>query len=983
MSTQDIAYAVEIDTGASAVTDTDYALVSGVLRFITGRPGYDGTLVPPYCPTDENSIAVTAQWFEGWLLPEELGSPSRQLTGIEATGGYGTMSGFDFAVHNATKLWSRLEALDVYLINRPVTLWVVIDNIFYYAWRGIVGGNPYSDAAQRVQCVDNFAVAHKPFPPTVISKTNFPDVSEDADGDVVPVCIGDVPYAGLKNVSAEPRWEVLSRVGGVDYYAVPADYYYLDYDNATGTISVGLKVTGDFPLWDTNYLSVMDGKYLFVARGGGSPDTDKAYLIIGTHYDKASGLLTVYLQDGFAADISVDAFTTSYAYKSAAATTSEDTWFFRIATLSTTGIISEKPVTNYPMGVAGPHLVEYDSNAKAYTDISNSVAAWTKGVAGTTYPSVTLTNTDLTKDGDIYAYTMYTARGVRVAPVATADLAGQPRAGYQYVKADDSWDENCTDPSTRLCNHLSYGAAGLQFMCPPRSSYYYSYHKACLRVDLPTIDWNSVQSLYIPIDWRTNDLGTYRITFDYRAVDFLGRHFSIIGDTAQFPGKHPPAMDDNVDDRVNGTFIPPAYFTLAGVPDTAPNRDFWKYELVGDGLTIKDCFLVPNEILQMIKDGYAVGSIDIILTFYTCYTYPTVKTFTFTELALVTSNKVSTSGSNNFVRVSGEKTGVQSTNNVWAAFKHILEDYDGISSSDIEYGNLLARRSHWHVGRQVTQRKNSADYLSELARNSFVVMFPTRKGRRRMNAWLDDNVASIAHDESVILAGTLKDLRPVDPRELYNDWSITYGVDPGRNGYLSGLVLTKVDQASFPASGTETWKTYMGGLDDDSYNDAKALWDVAHASYLRSQAMRQAPDQIQKLDWFVDVDDFDPDKTDTTLDQYRGTGGSAWKFLCTAMDWLSRQRAEVEYALPLTAANLTACELAVPVNFSDTLLTNGADTLGWIRAVTLDLRKHRIVIRLYLVPVDITYGLGDIEEIGDADTTIDENGVRADTIEEA
>ena len=123
-----IHYAVEITTDTTG-TDVTYGLVAGVFRFITDRPGYAGT---PTYPTWEDTTNNTNVWYEGWLLKDGLSSPSRRVD-ISQTGDYGTNSGFNFTIRNDTKFWEFIQTNDIWLTNRSVKFYVIIDNVFYQA----------------------------------------------------------------------------------------------------------------------------------------------------------------------------------------------------------------------------------------------------------------------------------------------------------------------------------------------------------------------------------------------------------------------------------------------------------------------------------------------------------------------------------------------------------------------------------------------------------------------------------------------------------------------------------------------------------------------------------------------------------------------------------------------------------------------------------------------------------------------------------
>lgn len=159
------------------------------------------------------------------------------------------------------------------------------------------------------------------------------------------------------------------------------------------------------------------------------------------------------------------------------------------------------------------------------------------------------------------------------------------------------------------------------------------------------------------------------------------------------------------------------------------------------------------------------------------------------------------------------------TNSVYTAMRHILENYDGLSSTDdINYNDMATTRNTWRVGRQITERKASSDYLDELAKQSFVSIYPTRKGKRGVKAWREDTTIIATHDESEILSTA--DHRPMITKydkiplsKVYNDIELNYDYNPGLKKYNKSILITKTDQSTFPAfyvsTGTDSSKSWV------------------------------------------------------------------------------------------------------------------------------------------------------------------------------
>jgi len=344
----------------------------------------------------------------------------------------------------------------------------------------------------------------------------------------------------------------------------------------------------------------------------------------------------------------------------------------------------------------------------------------------------------------------------------------------------------------------------------------------------------------------------------------------------------------------------------------------------------------------------------------------------YNQLGIIGAHTVDVTGDNLYTRVSGELTGGNKTRNVYRALQHLLEDYDGIGSTQIDYGNLTTLRSDWHVGRQITEQKNGYDYLKELCAQSFVGLVPTRKGNRKLSAWIEDTTSTATHDESKIVKGSIKDFKLTPISNLYNSFDIKYGYNPGRDDYDKTFFIHKVDAAidDLP-EGYANWGQYVGGLPDGSYRTANLIWKSCHDSYKQAEAEQPAPASLSQLDWYIDGNLFDG------AESYIDTNSSAWNYLWLFVDWTTHQKKSVTYSLPLTAANVTL-ELLDRVTFSDKIYTNDVGLGGWITKIKYNINKDLMDITLTLAPED-TYDTGLIIERGNmGDDTITERGDEGD-----
>jgi hypothetical protein len=103
-----------------------------------------------------------------------------------------------------------------------------------------------------------------------------------------------------------------------------------------------------------------------------------------------------------------------------------------------------------------------------------------------------------------------------------------------------------------------------------------------------------------------------------------------------------------------------------------------------------------------------------------------------------------------------------------------------------------------------------------------------------------------------------------------------------------------------------------------------------------------------------------------------GDNDTAHRYLKELVTWDTRQKDVVEYAIPLTTANMSR-ELLDIIAFSDVKYTNGATRTGYITKIKYDLKGRRIWLELMLEPTDIATDTM-IYETGTAPTIYTETG---------
>jgi hypothetical protein len=351
-----------------------------------------------------------------------------------------------------------------------------------------------------------------------------------------------------------------------------------------------------------------------------------------------------------------------------------------------------------------------------------------------------------------------------------------------------------------------------------------------------------------------------------------------------------------------------------------------------------------------------------------------IKNIRIKDVAIIGEYAVETIAGDIFTRVQGETlhdNGLNQTNNVYMAFRRILEDYAGIPYKLIDYGDLATNRSSWHVGRTITEQKNSVDYLNELCSHSFVGMFAGRTGKRMLRTFQNFGVTlspTITHDASVIVRNSITQYEKTDTAQLYNSFYVQYNYDQGSQKFTRAFFLAYIGEDTsgipyiFPAVDETTvvngktipkWWTFLGGLSGDinnpskNYADSKVIWELCQAAFLKNGINNKAQADISQLTFFVDSALYNPAATIGT-----GTASSAFYFLQLLAQWATLQKDKVTYSIPINATNVVL-DLLDTANFKDAVYTNDSLKPGWCTSIEVDALNNQMKVQVTLQPPEI------------------------------
>lgn len=912
-------------------------------------------------------------WYNNFIVKNGLGTPSRDAgKGIEKTGDYGTLSGFKFTIKNTNKIWKFLESNEIYIINKECRLYAVIDEVFYQIWEGVVNNLPRNDTSFSFDCGDAFKKYHKTFPPNTITQTEFPAVISDFIGETIPVAIGDVVYNKILNVAEQT----------ISKYNTPVIAYFPDGDLTAG--GWGSFWNGVIPGGTegkptiyvrglTNFASIEDAYIRFIQ--GGEVDKGTLYKVVNFGRRLSGGGINTpeYWQTLIVLDSPIqgldeqtyDYFFNNIGVKVSAEAKLSECWC-NIISINYQHLVSDHEIKEFIKVSGIPILLNWVEDNNAYMNVSRLVIDSRIDTGGSpAHPHISTLGRTVTDDGSIEFMSRLLPVGLWWKSVSCQATGTQSQSVPEQADFKDSvvnMDDLHRSTYCEFCQVRNF------------SGYSPSSFELQVSIDLHVngdLLEDAVEKLYMAFDWSytlNSGVGKDRPdSYHYKlvAVDDLGREYE------------PDAENDAVFDFPSSNselmiHLPDSYYE-GGY--TGGIESDWGKILDQSGIpkNMIEVIEVSSDALQPIQNGVASG-LRLKLVFSYSGSISDVVDFLslrIHEIGFLVATNIDLIGDKMYTRVKGEystSTDSIESNNVHRAFQLMLEKYDEIPPDRIDYFNMYMR-DEWHVGRQITKQQDSFNYLKELCKQSFVCIVPTREGKRRVAAWLDHPFPVDVHDNTEICDGSIKNFALTPISSLYNSFGVQYAYNPARNDYDKEMFIRKVDEDLTDLPVVD-WGEYVGGIDD--YITANLLWKACRHAYLKAELIQPAPDELSKLNWYIDYDLF------SELRSYSGVNSPAFLFLYQFVFWTVYQKGNITYQLPINATNIVFCELLNYITFNDIIYTDGEDWGGWIRKVKYLLNKDRIELKLIFQPRD-QYDDGLIIERGDmGDDTITERGDQGD-----
>lgn len=843
-----ISYGIVLDiSDSTSDTNSAIGLESGVFYWITGRPGYSGSGYSGDAPASKT-------WGQGIITDKKKISPVvRIMEGIEVSGGYGSLSGFNFEIDNTSKFWNILDSNSYYIINRPIDLYVFLDDVSYQVWGGLVSRVTYDQVRYKIICEDDFKIVHKAFPPTVVTDTNFPEVNSKSEGKVIPVCMGNVPYAKFLNVSTKTTRIALTEVDNTERYAASLRSF------TKATRKVVINTAGKSFAADTlkgyflNGIVGIDESFKITANGdtdtsGGQLEYNTELTISGWFTREPDSPITgnvdedgstdrlfdnsgTFTSDGIRVGATVqnttdgsearvikvksdstiqtsdleggsdntwengDAYSISAGNStgsSAASSSSADIWYFEIVDLNSLLIVSEDDIEEIKLKTNSNEfdIFYWEKNVERFFALSELLNQYNySSIESSGYPGIKLLSRTLELDGDIKKTFTLKPTSVKMRGPGWSVTGGSISNNTFESYTDEQTLLNDGDDTTYYELDAS-NAGGANLVLDAWFILEFP--------DLSVYDFDNVGVLFYWTVFVSNNSNlTLRRTVAGR--DYMERITEEISGPLGPLWSYPSPYSSLITGSTLETYreIPQSHFNEPEDDDL--------YFAITDRVDVSGFMAKTgsakayNKLDARFQATLAPGGLSLTAN------------LDFVEIAIVGQKNLNLVNETVYARLIGESVSSNITDNVYRAIQHILETYDGISSSDIDYGNLAAERAAWKLGRQVTERKTSNKYLKEIAQQSFLGIFPTREGKRGISAWLENTTAVATHDESEIKR--IKSFGKTPISKVYNDITVNYQSNPGTGKYDKSIYITNTGpSATFPeiyeGQGTDQTRTW-------------------------------------------------------------------------------------------------------------------------------------------------------------------------------
>ena len=761
-------------TDVSTDTDSAYGLDSGVFYWVTGRPGY--------APGGYSGDAPASKtWKEGFLLGLSKIKPSTHIIDIDISGDYATLSGFSFSVRNNGQFHIDADTNEWWVLGKKVNVYLFLSDVSYFSWSGVVTDVAPDEKEYKVTCRDVSESVHKNMPPRSITAEAFPHADDSVIGDPIPISFGFVNRAKCLTVFKQFDPIDIIRRNNNSYKVAPM--YSFDGQNKYIYLNTGsLRVTAD------QYVG-----YIIKASVGSGASNQTATIVANTIPEYGLPVSTRHTR--FTLANWFDSEPTggtdgNCIFDSTGADGSSQTgdpdspniWYFEISQYENTGIVSQGELSEFYADDNG------NNNDTAFITDDNIYRSMSAFVTDTSVDNI---------NGVQYPGITYKTKGDKVTS-ALSDIVN-----IQAVKVEtQSTFDGAANPNytygTQISTELNFGGDNPELydrdydteldhvvqieQVVPTSVYRIDY-KIAFEVEIPSaLIEEEYSEAYLLSD----------VTFTSSLDTICEVNVSVYGSDVNSRVTDPIVSNVNVfgSQTISGTveqtiqLILRSYYGEFG-PDTT--FDTYKESL---------------DISEYISDSNALKAYPkLVFEFnFICTNASSGTTLTanFKEFAFAAVKTIEYTNENAYTKLDGEMSpNAITTHTLDQIYAHILETYDGISSSDISYTDLALFNEFY--GRQVLEVNNSKDYLTELCRQTFTGMFWNRGGELVLKSYYEDTTSVFAFDESEIIKDSIAYYKDTPIDKIFNDFMIEYDWDPGLDKFNKTIGITRTDESSFPA----------------------------------------------------------------------------------------------------------------------------------------------------------------------------------------
>ena len=844
-------------------------------------------------------------WTTGLLVDGGIDRASVAVD-LSETGGYSPEGSFGFVIAGSTNIVSYLDTYQIKLIGRTVRVWAAVGALFVPIWAGIVDTYGETDSGFQFACTVDFKARHNTIPPNVTDS-----------GDVIPVVFG--------KVSKSPTTEII----GISPPLYPNAYAVNERDDGVGEYEVILHCYLPWAYYqdlDNRVTTLIEDVYFSIVSGTFS----ETYMSNSTVY-KIDSIDVGIVDPGVKAEVLIS--TTAVICATTAQNipvTADDystVWTLSFFTFDNQTQISNTAITEAELSDTGLPKT-YIRADDVYVDVSVVVDTYDN-------PSIAIAGVD--------------------SPLVSESISlsgvNAGRGFFGTTRPDDLFDNTNFVAVGNLANLYDRDADtfyGLEYKADNAVSYNYNGNLStglCKIYKSDLID--GVDDYY----------------FAFSMQYFSGTAFCnlIPGTNATYIKASPPWATTSNYDQSSGyltgvysandklSHIPKTWYT-AGVDiptDISPRTT----------TDLSDSFKIPSNVIDDLRSGklYTVEIMHDIETVNVVSTLnqPVDISIRYFDCALIAKYGLAEAGNEYYV---GVNIGEANTVNVLDAIDHILVDYDGFTS----FVSEISTRTTWPIGRTLTERKSSAEYLDELCRNAFMVGFVSHENLLTFRTWIDNTTPVYAFNGNNIIRDSITDWNYSPISTVYNDIAAFAGYDYGAGEFADVYKITNTNEASFPIESGD-WQKYVVGQSD--YATAAAAWEKARAGVDQTGVVQILPSSLGELPWFRA-------EAATAVD-------SAWEFASLCAYWLSVQKLGCQFSASINAGTL-ALRLADPITVNDPIYSNNVALLGWISGIDIDRDAKEINYTVQFAPIVAEESY--IYETGTAPDTITELGYSADPL---